>query len=56
MGQDGTQLDKIPGINIPEDAMSLGKFPSVTTKAITTVVNLKNFQEAILVLYQHMES
>jgi len=56
MGQDRTQLDKILGINIPEDAMSLGKLPSVTAKAIITVVNLKKIQEAILVLYQHMES
>ena len=56
IGNFGTALNKIPGISIPEDAMSLGKFPSVTAEAMTTADNLRSFEEAVLTLCQHIES
>ncbi|MBC8273704.1 MAG: hypothetical protein H8E40_01870 [Chloroflexi bacterium] len=50
------KLNEIPGINIPEEATKLGKFPSFTVEALTKADNLKNFQDAVLALCQQIES
>lgn len=50
------KLNEIPGINIPEEAAKLGKFPSFTVEALTKADNLKNFQDAVLALCQQIES
>lgn len=50
------KLNEIPGINIPEEAISIGKFPSITAEVLTKAQNLKNFQDAVLALCQQIES
>jgi hypothetical protein len=50
------KLNEIPGINIPVEAVELGKFPSFTLEALTKEDNLKNFQDAVLALCQQIEN
>jgi hypothetical protein len=50
------KLNEIPGINIPVEAVELGKFPSFSLEALTKADNLRNFQDAILALCQHIET
>ena len=50
------KLNELPGINIPEEAISIGKFPSITAEVLTKAQNLKNFQDAVLALCQQIES
>ena len=50
------ELNNIPGINIPEEAISIGRFPSITAEILTEAENLKNFQDAVLALCQQIES
>ena len=50
------KLNKIPGINVPEEAISIGKFPSITAEVLAETKNLKNFQDAVLALCQQIES
>lgn len=51
-----TKLNEIPGINIPEEAVKLGKFPSFTVEALTKADSLRNFQDAVMALCQQIES
>ncbi|TET40272.1 MAG: hypothetical protein E3J66_07075 [Dehalococcoidia bacterium] len=50
------KLNEIPGINIPEEVVSIGKFPGITTRVLTEAENLRNFQDAVMALCQQMES
>lgn len=50
------KLNEIPGINIPEEAISIGKFPSITAEILTEAENLKHFQDTVLALCQQIES
>ena len=50
------KLNEIPGINIQEEAIRLGKFPSITVETLTKPDNLKDFQDAVLALCQQIES
>ncbi|MBA7483913.1 hypothetical protein ES707_19430 [subsurface metagenome] len=50
------KLNEIPGINVPEEAISIGKFPSITAEVLAETKNLKNFQDAVLALCQQIES
>jgi hypothetical protein len=50
------KLNEIPGINIPVEAVELGKFPSFTLEALTNADNLRNFQNAVLALCQQIEN
>ena len=50
------KLNEIPSINIPEEAIRLGKVPSITVETLTKPDNLKNFQDAVLALCQQIES
>jgi len=50
------KLNEIPGINISEDVIRLGKFPSIKVETLTKTNNLKNFQDAVLALCQQIES
>jgi len=49
-------LNKIPSINIPEDVIKLGKFPSIAVETLTKDDNLKIFQDAVLALCQQIET
>lgn len=49
-------LNKIPGFNIPEEVIRLGKFPSIRAELLTKSDRLKNFQDAVLVLCQQIDS
>ena len=50
------KLNEIPGINIPVEAVELGKFPSFTLETLTKTDNLKNFQDAVLAVCQQIET
>jgi len=50
------KLNEILGINIPEEAISIGKFPSITAEILTEAENLKHFQDTVLALCQQIES
>ena len=50
------KLNEIPGINIPIEAVDLGKFPSFTLETLTKADNLRNFQDAVLVVCQQIET
>ncbi len=50
------KLNEIPGINIREEVVSIGKFPGITTMVLTEAENLRNFQDAVMALCQQMES
>ena len=50
------ELNDIPGIKIPEEAVKLGKFPSITVGALIMADSLKHFQDAVLGLCQRIES
>lgn len=50
------KLNEIPGINIPVEAVELGKFPSFTIETLTKVDNLRNFQDGVLALCQEIET
>lgn len=49
------KLNEIPGINIPEDVIKLGKFPPIAVEALMKADNLNNFQDAVLALCQEIE-
>lgn len=49
-------LNEIPGISIPEEAISFGKFPSMRAETLTEAENLRSFQGAISALCQYIES
>ena len=49
-------LNEIPGLNIPEEAIRLGKFPSIRAELLTKSDRLKNFQDAVLTLCQQIEN
>jgi hypothetical protein len=51
-----TSLNEIPGINIPEDAIKLGKFPPFAIEVLANEDSLKDFQDAVLFLCRQMES
>jgi len=51
-----SKLNEVPGVNIPEEALKLGKFPSFTVEVLTKADNLKRFQNAVLALCQQIES
>lgn len=50
------KLNEIAGINIPEEAVSVGKFPSMTAEILTEAKNLKDFQDAVSALCQQLET
>ena len=50
------ELNKIPSVNIPEDVIKFGKFPSIAVEAFTKADSLKNFQDAVLALCQQIGS
>ena len=50
------KLNEIPGINIPVEAVELGKFPSFTLETLTKADNLRNFQDAVLAVCQQIET
>ena len=50
------KLNEIPGINIPVEAVELGKFPSFTLETLTKADNLRNFQDAVLTVCQQIET
>ena len=51
-----SKLNEVPGVNIPEEALKLGKFPSFTVEVLTKADSLKRFQNAVLALCQQIES
>jgi len=48
------KLNEIPGINIPEEAVGPGKYPSFRVEALTKPDSLKSFQDAVLALCQQI--
>lgn len=50
------RLSDIQGISIPEEAVSIGKFPSLMADTLIGEKNLKGFQDAVLDLCQKIES
>jgi len=50
------KLNEIPNVMVPEEAISLGKFPYIMARVLTEAVNLKNFQNTVLALCQQIES
>ena len=51
-----TKLNEIPNVKIPEEAISLGKFPYIMARVLTEAENLKHFQDTVLALCQQIES
>lgn len=49
-------LNEIQGINIPEEAISIGKFPSTTVEVLIQADSMKRFQDAVLELCRQIES
>ena len=49
-------LNQISGINIPEDAISSAKFPSIEVKVLAQRYGLQRFEEAVLSLCQKIEA
>lgn len=49
------QLNRIPGFNLPENAVSLGKFPTIRVDTLAKEENMKIFKEAVLALCQKIE-
>lgn len=50
-----TALNKIPGISIPEDAIELGKFPTISMVSLLVEDTLKSFEETVLALCKRIE-
>ena len=50
------KLNEIPGFNIPQEAIELGRFPSIRAEVLTNADNLRSFQDAVLALCQQIET
>ena len=49
-------LNEIQGFNIPKDVIRLGKYPSIRIELLTRADSLNRFEDAVLALYQQIES
>ena len=47
-----TQVNRIPSVNIPNEAVNVGKYYHINIDTLTEEENMKTFQEAILALYE----
>lgn len=50
------ELNKIPGVNIPEEVLKVNKYPSVNFEVLSDGNNMKIFQDAVLMLCAQMEA
>lgn len=50
------KLNEIPGVTIPQEAVSFAKFPSIAVNTLNGTDTLKHFKETVLALCQQIES